>query len=117
MVTRPAIKRGEVWLVELEPIPSATGREQAGRRPALVLSIDDLTKLELVTVLPITSKPRPFPSRVPMAAKEGGLPLPSFIIGEQVRTISVKRLVAWGGPVSPATMRRVEDVVRLLLGL
>jgi mRNA-degrading endonuclease toxin of MazEF toxin-antitoxin module len=46
-----------VWLVELDPVE---GHEQAGRRPALVLSVDafNASPAELVTVLPITSKVR-----------------------------------------------------------
>lgn len=31
--------RGEIWIVELEPV---RGHEQAGRRPALVISVDAL---------------------------------------------------------------------------
>jgi mRNA interferase MazF len=34
----PTPNRGEVWLVDLNPI---RGREQAGRRPALVVSVDE----------------------------------------------------------------------------
>lgn len=47
--------RGEVWLATLDP---TVGREQAGTRPALIVS-DDLfnqSHAELVVVLPITSK-------------------------------------------------------------
>src|SRR5438128_11466126 len=46
--------RGEVWLIDLNPV---RGHEQAGRRPALVVS-DDLFNqgpAGLVIVLPITS--------------------------------------------------------------
>jgi mRNA interferase MazF len=110
-------RRGEVWLVDFDPI---RGREQSGRRPALVLSVDafNASKADLVTVLPITSKARPhIPSRVPIAPPEGGLTVPSYVIGEQVRTISTQRLAKGLGNVSAATMSKVSDVVRILLGL
>ena len=40
-----AIHRGEIYFVNLNP---ANGREQAGERPVLVLSIDAINKLPLV---------------------------------------------------------------------
>jgi mRNA interferase MazF len=39
------IQRGEIYFVDLNPIQ---GREQSGKRPVLVLSIDAINKLPLV---------------------------------------------------------------------
>jgi mRNA interferase MazF len=72
---------------------------------------------DLVVVLPITSRLRRLPSRVRIAPPEGGLRMESGVIGEQVRTVSKSRLTSRLGAVSPATMRAVSDVVRLLLDL
>jgi mRNA interferase MazF len=110
------MKRGEVWAVDLDPV---RGHEQAGRRPALILSADafNTSPADLVVVLPITSKLRKLPSRVRIAPPEGGLRMESWVIGEQVRTVSKSRLTSRLGAVSPATMRAVSDVVRLLLDL
>ena len=49
--------RGEVWNVDLDPV---RGREQAGRRPALVISVDLFNRgpSGLVVLLPITSRYR-----------------------------------------------------------
>ena len=110
-------RRGEVWLIDLDPV---RGHEQAGRRPALVLSADtwNAGPGRLVTVLPITSKDRPgIPSRIVVNPPEGGLTMPSWVIGEQVRTISADRLGRRLGVIRPVTLRAVEDVVRMLLGL
>jgi mRNA interferase MazF len=109
-------RRGEVWLVAFDP---TQGHEQAGVRPALVITVDtfNASPAGLVTVLPITSKPRAVRTRIEIRPPEGGLTLPSFVIGEQTRTISTQRLVKPLGMVSPATMARVESVVRVLLGL
>ena len=112
-----APRRGEVWLVTLDPVE---GHEQAGRRPALVLSVDafNATSAALVTVLPITSVSRPsIPSRVEVHPPEGGLTKTSFIIAEQVRTISTRRFVKPLGVVSQTTLATVADIVRMLLGL
>jgi mRNA interferase MazF len=109
-------RRGEVWLVDFSPVE---GHEQAGRRPALVLSVDgfNASAAELVTVLPITSKARTLRTRIAVTPPEGGLSVESYVIGEQTRTVSSRRLVKRVGMVSDATMAKVADVVRMLLGL
>lgn len=110
-------RRGDVWLVDFDPVE---GHEQAGRRPALVLSVDSFnaSRAELATVLPVTSKPRPNnPFRIEVRPPEGGLTVASYVIGEQSRTVSTRRLVKPLGAVSPSTMAKVSDVVRMLLGL
>jgi len=110
-------RRGEVWSVDFEPV---VGHEQGMRRPALIMSADTWNAGPggLVTVIPITSKERAgIPSRIAVRPPEGGLAMPSWIIAEQVRTISTKRLGRRMGVLRPLSMRAVEDVVRMLLGL
>ncbi len=110
-------RRGEVWLTEFDPVE---GHEQVGRRPALVLSVDSFnaSRADLATVLPMTSKPRPNnPFRVEVCPPEGGLSVVSYIIGEQLRTVSTRRLVKPLGMVSRTTLEKVADVVRVVLGL
>ncbi len=114
-MTRPGVGRGEVWLVNLEPV---LGHEQGRVRPALVLSQDAMNAAtQLATVLPITSKARAIRTRVPVHPPEGGLTLPSYVICEQLRTISEARLVQRLGRMSPATLAAVESTLRVLLGL
>ena len=109
-------RRGDIWLVDLDPVE---GHEQAGRRPALVLSVDafNASLAGLVTVLPVTSKARALRTRIEVQPPEGGLSIVSYVIGEQPRTISTRRLVKRFGGVSEETMAKVADVVRMLLGL
>jgi mRNA interferase MazF len=109
------MRRGEVWLCQLSP---TIGREQAGARPAVILSADEFntSRAELVVVLPITSKPRALPSRVLMTPPEGGLSRESWIICEQPRTISTTRLRKRLGTARPATLGAVEVIVSTLLG-
>lgn len=79
-----APRRGEVWLADLG---QTRGHEQAGTRPALILSIDELnaSSAGLVTVLPITKNARALRSRVEVSPPEGGLSVKSYIMGEQTR--------------------------------
>ncbi len=108
--------RGEVWLADLNPI---RGREQAGKRPVLVVSDDrfNQSRAELVIILPITSTDRGIPSHVRIDPPEAGLKNTSFILCEAVRSISKDRLVNYLGSVSSVTMLNVEDRLRILLRL
>lgn len=103
-------------MIDFDPVE---GHEQGGRRPALVLSVDafNASRAELVTVFPITSKARAVRTRVEVAPPEGSLSVVSYVIGEQSRTVSTRRLARRIGVVSSETMTKVSDVVRVLLGL
>jgi len=108
--------RGEIWSINLDP---TLGREQAGTRPALVISVDRFNHgpAGLVVILPITSKDKQQLIHVPLRPPEGGLSLPSFIKCEDVRSISKERLKRFCGRVSPQTMAEVEQRIRILLNL
>jgi len=108
--------RGQVWLVDLNP---TRGREQAGKRPCLVISVDLFNQgaSGLAIVLPMTSKHKGIPFHVEVNPPEGGLTQKSFIKCEDVRSISIERLSDLWGVVSPTTMIVVEDRLRILLGL
>jgi len=108
--------RGELWMADLEPI---AGHEQGGRWPCLVFS-DDLFNhgpAELVVVLPITSRDRGIPLRVPLEPTEGGLRMASYVIPEMIRSISTRRLASRIGAVSSAKMSVIESHVKAVLGL
>lgn len=108
--------RGDIWMVRLDP---TKGREQAGMRPALVISVDIFNHgaAELVVVIPITSKAKGIPLHVEITPPEGGLSLPSYAKCEDVRSISTSRLVRRLGKVTPTTVDAIEDRLRILLGL
>ncbi len=108
--------RGEIWLVTLDP---TIGREQAGTRPALVIS-DDLfnqSHAELVVVLPITSKNKGIRSHVEIVPPEGGLNVTSYVKCEDVRSISIQRLGRKLGKVATKTMNEVENRLRFILSI
>lgn len=108
--------RGEIWLVTLDP---TLGREQSGKRPALVVS-DDLfnqSHAELVIVLPLTSKNKGIRSHVPVSPPEGGLNTQSYIKCEDVRSVSIQRLERKLGKVTARTLNEVENRLRIILVL
>jgi mRNA interferase MazF len=112
----PAPLRGEIWMIDLDP---TRGHEQAGTRPALVVSDDVFNSgpAGLVIVLPITSKARGVRSHVAVGPPEGGLRKPSFIKCEDVRSVAVERLGKRLGAVSHATMNAVAMRLRILMDL
>jgi mRNA interferase MazF len=95
------------------------GREQSGRRPALVISVDNFNKsrADLVVTLPITTKAKGIPYHVLIRTPEGGLTQDSFIKCEDIRSISKLRLVQRIGTVSDTTLKLVQGRMRMLLGL
>ena len=112
----PLPSRGEVWRVDLEPV---RGHEQGRVRPALIVSNDVLNHgpADLVTIVPMTTKGRPIRSFLRIDPPEGGLVKTSFIICDQVRTISKDRLGRPFGAVAAATLAEVERRLRFLLDL
>ena len=112
----PEPRRGDVWFVNFDP---TIGHEQAGARPALVVSVDKFNHgpAGLVVVLPITSKDKCQPMHVPVRPPGGGLSKLSFITCDNIRAVFKERLRRFCGAVSPATMDEVEMRIRILLGL
>ncbi|MGA2496691.1 MAG: type II toxin-antitoxin system PemK/MazF family toxin [Tepidisphaeraceae bacterium] len=108
--------RGEIWRVDFEPV---TGHEQGATRPALIVSSDVLNHgpSGLVTVIPVTTKGRPLRSYLQIMPPEGGLTQTSFVICDQVRTISSQRLGKCFGSVSAETMQQVAIRLRFLLDI
>ncbi|MEW5920169.1 MAG: type II toxin-antitoxin system PemK/MazF family toxin [Bacillota bacterium] len=108
--------RGEIWLVDLNPVK---GHEQAGTRPALVISVDLFNQgpAELAIVLPITTQNKNIPLHVKVDPPDGGMKKVSFIKCEDIRSLSSERLITRLGAVSTPTMSLVEDRLRILLNL
>jgi mRNA interferase MazF len=108
--------RGEIWDLDLNP---TRGHEQAGRRPALIVSVDLFNEGSsgLVVAIPLTRTCRKVRWHVEVHPPEGGLTSVSYIKCEDVRSLSKARLVQSRGRVSPRTLSLVEDRIRILLGL
>jgi mRNA interferase MazF len=112
----PSPSRGEIWRVDLDPV---RGHEQGRARPVLIVSNDVFNHgtIDLVTIVPITSKGRPVRSWLRIDPPEGGLAQTSFIICDQVRTVAKERLGKRFGSIRPATLAEVERCLKFLLDL
>jgi mRNA interferase MazF len=109
----PQTRQGEVWFADLDP---TRGREQAGRRPALVISVDQLGTgpSDLAIVVPLTTTDRPNPLYVAVDPPEGGVRERSHAMPQMVRSVWRGRLVERWGAVSMHTLETVIHRVRLL---
>lgn len=108
---------GEVWLVNLDP---TVGREQAKRRPCLVVSADLFNQGpgNLAVIVPITSTFRPLRWLVAIDPPEGGLTKNSYIMCHQPRVVSLLRFSDKSlGTVHPETLDEVKTRLRFLLSL
>jgi mRNA interferase MazF len=113
------IQRGEIYFVDLNPVK---GREQAGRRPVLVLSIDAINRLPLVVTVIVGTKganiSRDYPTNIRVSAEDSGLSMETVFLGFQVRSLDPKRFSKKpSGKVSGATLAQIEQTVRYCLGL
>ena len=95
---------GDLVWTDFDP---TRGREQAGRRPALVISAAAFTAYTGLVVGPITSRVRPFPTSVVLPT---GLPVTGEILTSHVRSIdTLARPIRYAGAsVSQAVAQEVR---------
>lgn len=109
--------RGEIFFVSLDPV---RGREQAGRRPVLVVSSNAINRQPLVvTVIPGTAAThlsRDYPTNVRVRAKDSGLPFDTVFLCFQIRSIDPTRIAGPpAGRLPESAMIEVENALRLVL--
>jgi mRNA interferase MazF len=109
-------RKGEVWLVDFG---DPAGREQSGRRPAVVVSADPLndSRAGVVIVVPTTTTRRGLPSHVEIEPDSSGLDEVSYAKCEDVKSISERRLVARLGTVNDALTFDIGRALRFLLDI
>ncbi|MCU0918268.1 MAG: type II toxin-antitoxin system PemK/MazF family toxin [Planctomycetes bacterium] len=91
------VRRFEVWLINLE---ATVGSEIRETRPCLVVSPDEMNRhIGTVIVAPMTTKGRPYPTRVACRFQGNG----RQIVLDQLRTVDKARLVRRLGRVAGKT--------------
>ena len=92
------MKRGEIWLVALDP---TVGSEIRKSRPCVIVSPPELNQhLRTVIVAPLTSKGFAAPFRIPLT--HAGIK--GIVVLDQIRTVDKIRLVKRLGSVSGKTL-------------
>ena len=108
MVTPERVRRGDVFLVQLDP---TRGGEIRKSRPCVVVSPDDLNAhVRTVIVAPLTKGGHAYPFRVPcrFGGKDG------FVVVDQIRAVDVERFAQRLGRLTPATLNRSLEVLQAM---
>jgi mRNA interferase MazF len=111
------IKRGEIWLAELNPI---RGFEQAGTRPVLILqnnSINRFTNTFLAIPLTTNLRRASLPTSVFLSEGEGGLDKDSVALCHQLRVLDKSRLMRRLGLISELKLAEVDRCVLFTIGI
>ena len=106
------MNRGEVWWTDFDP---SMGSEIRKRRPAIIISIDATNNaLSRVLVVPLTTNvSRIYSSEAYIVVNDR----PHKAMIDQMRTVSKLRLSRQFGRMSAQDMNKVEEVLRVQLGL
>ena len=112
------MRRGEVWWVDF---PKPEGSEPGYPRPAIIVSADqfNVTAIRTVIVVIVTTnlKLAGAPGNVELPARIGGLQERSVANVSRIATVNKTRLRRRMGAVPDPLLSRIEDGVRLSLGL
>lgn len=105
MVARGVPRRFDVYLVSLDP---TIGSEIRKTRPCAVVSPDEMNRhIRTVIVAPMTTKGRPYPTRVDCRFKGKN----GRIVMDQLRTVDTQRLVKRLGKLEPEAQGEVLRVL------
>lgn len=110
----PKFNRGEIWIIDLDP---TIGREQAKKRPCLILSSNSFNKTSvgLVIVIPITTKKKNIPLHIPIDPGQSGLKIFSYIMCEQIRSVSIERIENYSGKLDEDILLEIEYILKKIL--
>jgi len=116
MASTEAPRRGEIWLVALG---AARAGEAGKTRPAVVVSVDELTTgatTDLIVIVPLSSSQAPSAIRIEIAPS-AGVEHPSRAICRSVRAVVASRFVRRVGSVDPPVMEKIDSVLAAILRL
>lgn len=112
------MRKGEVWLVKLDP---TVGDEIGKTRPVVVVSDDEVGKLRLKVIVPITAWNDLFSPLDWMVqlepTSENGLAKVSAADTFQVRSVSKQRFVRQIGVLSDTIMDDISEALTIVLDL
>ena len=100
------VSQYEIILVNLEP---TVGSEIRKTRPCLVLSPNEMNnRLKTVTVAPMTTKNRKYPTRVQVTHNNQV----GWVILDQIRTIDKQRIIRKLGHVGPSEIKNCKKIIK-----
>jgi len=112
------MRRGEIWLINLDP---TVGSEIRKTRPAVIVNDDAIGILPLRVIVPITAwqdryAVAPWLVRIDPDT-ENGLDKPSAVDTFQVRSVSQTRFVRQLGKVSAQVLQDITRALAIVLSI
>ncbi len=112
MVSAYVPDAGDIVFLDFDP---HMGREQAKRRPALVLTDARYNRASgLAVVCPLTSKPKPYPFALPVTVGQ----IDGAILVDQLKSLDwASRRADFHSKVAPALLTKVRQYIGVLLSI
>ncbi len=110
------IKRGEIWLINLEP---GFGQEMHKKRPALIISKNSINfQTNHVIIIPASSQiPAILGIEMVLIDKIKGLDKKSVLLPLFIKSVDQERLIKKIGTISKIKLQEVEDTIKIVLDL
>lgn len=112
MVSRYVPRAGDLIWLDFDP---QAGREQAKRRPALVVTDQSYNQASgLVLVCPLTSRRKPYPFALPVTIDK----VEGAVLVDHLKSLDWKaRNAAFHSKAEPALLAKVRAYLGVLLGI
>jgi len=112
MVARYVPEAGDIVWMDFDP---QSGREQAKRRPALVLTDQSYNRASgLAVVCPLTSQRKAYPFALPVVVDK----VEGAVLADHLKSLDwAARKAALHSKADPALMKKVRAYVAVLLGI
>jgi mRNA interferase MazF len=112
------MNRGSIWWADL---PEPSGSMPGYRRPVVIVQADSFnaSRIKTVIVIAITSNIRlaDAPGNIYLSSENSGLPKESVVNVSQLITLDRDFLSEKISELSPRTMQRLDDGLRIVLDL
>jgi mRNA interferase MazF len=105
------------------PTQIPSGREQQGRRPAVVVALPNITgatRYSVIVIVPTTTQQgnwvRQNPTLYPrLQAGMGNLAYDSTVLIDQIRALDIRRVLAYRGNLTPEQYQPIEDGLKAMV--
>lgn len=112
------LERGQLYWIDWSP---GRGSEQTGRRPGLIVQADPINRSTRYTntiVVALSSVYHPVPTHIAVEpSNENGLGRRSYILCEQIQTVSRERVKDKIGCVDHQILQKVDSALKRVLAL
>lgn len=111
-MTRYVPRAGDIVWLDFDP---RIGREQAKRRPALVITAENYNRASgLVVVCPLTSNRRPYPFALPATVDK----VEAAVLVDQIKSLDwAARKAAFHSKADPKLLGKARAYLEVLLGI